>query len=160
MVSQWVHVGGAYKCGLPEFEFWLPPYWRTLGKVVIIFKIVIYEFLAVLGPCCCAWAFSSCGERRLLSSCRELVSYCGGFSCCKARALECGLWQLWRVNLLVPWHVESSWTRGLTWVPCFADKFLTLDGQESLVLIILYYQFFICKMRIIKVINLESLHEN
>ena len=31
------------------------------------FKIKIYLFfLAVLGLCCCAWAFSSCGERGLL----------------------------------------------------------------------------------------------
>ena len=27
----------------------------------------IYLFLAVLGLRCCAWAFSSCGERGLLS---------------------------------------------------------------------------------------------
>ena len=26
----------------------------------------IYLFLAALGFCCCAWAFSSCGERGLL----------------------------------------------------------------------------------------------
>ena len=26
----------------------------------------IYLFLAALGLCCCAWAFSSCGERGLL----------------------------------------------------------------------------------------------
>ena len=63
----------------------------TLGKVFIILKLVIYEFWAVLCLCGCAWAFSSCGEQRLLSSCRALVSYCGGFSCCKAWALECGL---------------------------------------------------------------------
>ena len=25
----------------------------------------IYLFLAVLGLCCCVWAFSSCGERGL-----------------------------------------------------------------------------------------------
>ena len=27
---------------------------------------LFYLFLAVLGLCCCAWAFSSCGERGLL----------------------------------------------------------------------------------------------
>ena len=26
----------------------------------------IYLFLAALGLCCCAWTFSSCGERGLL----------------------------------------------------------------------------------------------
>ena len=25
--------------------------------------------MGVLGLCCCTWAFSGCGERRLLSSC-------------------------------------------------------------------------------------------
>ena len=30
------------------------------------FNKFIYLFLAVLGLCCCVWAFSSCGERRLL----------------------------------------------------------------------------------------------
>ena len=34
--------------------------------VFILFKKLIYLFLAALGLCCCAWAFSSCGERGLL----------------------------------------------------------------------------------------------
>ena len=35
---------------------------------VLFFKFIyfIYLFLAVLGLRCCAWAFSSCGERELL----------------------------------------------------------------------------------------------
>ena len=40
--------------------------------------ILFYLFLAALGLRCCAWAFSSCGER---------ASHCGGFSCCRAPAL-------------------------------------------------------------------------
>ena len=28
--------------------------------------VCIYLFLAALGLCCCAWAFSSCSERELL----------------------------------------------------------------------------------------------
>ena len=31
-------------------------------------------FLAALGVCCCAWAFSSCSERRPLSSCNAQAS--------------------------------------------------------------------------------------
>ena len=31
-----------------------------------IFIYLFYLFLAALGLCCCAWAFSSCGERGLL----------------------------------------------------------------------------------------------
>ena len=38
-------------------------------------------FLAVLGLHCCVWAFPSCCEQGLLSSCGAWVSHCGGFSC-------------------------------------------------------------------------------
>ena len=50
----------------------------------------IYLGLAGLGLCCCAQAFSSCGEQGLLSSGGggAQVSHCGGFSRCKAQALE------------------------------------------------------------------------
>jgi len=44
--------------------------------------------LAALGLCCCAWAFSSCGEQGLSSS-QWAGSHCGGFSCCKAQAVGC-----------------------------------------------------------------------
>ena len=43
-------------------------------------------FLTVLALHCCAWAFSSCGEQGLLSSCCAWASHCGGFSCCGAWA--------------------------------------------------------------------------
>ena len=35
----------------------------SFNKFIYLF---IYLFLAVLGLRCCAWAFSSCGERELL----------------------------------------------------------------------------------------------
>ena len=48
----------------------------TRGGLVAFFHLFIYLFiylfLAVLGLHCCAWAFSSCGERGLL-----LVAVCG-----------------------------------------------------------------------------------
>ena len=44
-------------------------------------------FVAVLSLCCCAWAFSSCGERGATLCCGVKASHCGGFSCCRARAL-------------------------------------------------------------------------
>ena len=54
-------------------------------------KKFIYLFLALLGLClglcCCSWAFSRCSDPGLLSSCGVQVSHCGGFSCCKTRAL-------------------------------------------------------------------------
>ena len=57
---------------------------------------------SVLSLCCCAWAFSSCGEQGRLFSCSTQASYCGGFTR-GAQALgpegfcSCGLWaqQLW-----------------------------------------------------------------
>ena len=36
------------------------------GKYPFPFFSLFYLFLAVLGLCCCAWAFSSCSERGLL----------------------------------------------------------------------------------------------
>ena len=56
--------------------------------------MVYFLFLAALGLCCCAQAFSSCGAQ---------ASLCGGFSCCKAQTIEhagsaavahrlCGMW--------------------------------------------------------------------
>ena len=60
-------------------------------------KLFIYVFLAALGLCCCARAFSSCGEQGLLFSCGVRASHCGVLSCCRAQALEhrlssCGAW--------------------------------------------------------------------
>ena len=47
-----------------------------------------FIYLTALGLCCCAWAFSSCGEQGLLSSCDVWASHHSGFSCCRAQALE------------------------------------------------------------------------
>ena len=44
--------------------------------------------LAALGLQCYAQAFSGCSELRLLCSCGVWASHCGGFSCCRAQALE------------------------------------------------------------------------
>ena len=35
-------------------------------SLFFLINLFIYLFLAVLGLCCCSWAFSSCGERGLL----------------------------------------------------------------------------------------------
>ena len=56
----------------------------------VFFKLFIY-FLAVLGLCCCARAFCSCGEwGRATLHCSVRASHCGGFSCCGAHAV--GAW--------------------------------------------------------------------
>ena len=49
---------------------------------------LIYLFLAALGLCCCVRAFSRCGEWGATLRCGARASHCGGFSCCKARALS------------------------------------------------------------------------
>ena len=59
------------------------------------------------------WAFSSCGERGLLSSCGARASYCSDFSCCEEQAQ-----QLWCMGLAAPRHMESFQTRDQTCVFC------------------------------------------
>ena len=42
---------------------------KSRGATFFSFKLILFYLfliLAVLGLCCCAWAFSSCGERGLL----------------------------------------------------------------------------------------------
>ena len=55
--------------------------------VFLKINLFIYLFLAALDLCCCARAFSSCGERGLLFCCSAQASHYGGFSCCGAWAL-------------------------------------------------------------------------
>ena len=52
---------------------------------------LFFFFLTVVGLCCCARGLSNCGKWVLPSSCSAGASHCGGFSCCRAQALECGL---------------------------------------------------------------------
>ena len=48
---------------------------RIISSSFRLFKILIYFFLTGLGLCCCARAFSSCGEWGLLTSCRAWSSH-------------------------------------------------------------------------------------
>ena len=70
--------------------------------------LCFYLFLAALGLCCCAWAFSSFGKWGLLSSCNARASPCGGFSSCGAWTLEHRLQQLQCMGLIALQHVASS----------------------------------------------------
>ena len=89
-------------------------------------KIFINYFLAVVSLHRSSWAFSSCSEQGLLSSCGARASHCAGSSGCRAQALEyesfhsCGTWaqQLWRAGTVALRHIGSSWTRDRTHVPC------------------------------------------
>ena len=48
----------------------------------------VYLFMVALGLCCCVQAFSSCGERGLLSNWGALASHGSDFPCCGAQALR------------------------------------------------------------------------
>ena len=39
---------------------------RMTSVNMITFILIFLKFLSVLALCCCAWAFSSCGEQGLL----------------------------------------------------------------------------------------------
>ena len=67
----------------------------------------------MLGLLCSEWAFFSCGEPGLLSSCGTWASHWGDFSC-NEQALEC----MGFTGLAVLQHVGSSWIRDGTHVPC------------------------------------------
>ena len=100
------------------------------------FIYFIYLFLAALGLCCCAQAFSSCGEwglllvavRGLLIAVASLVAEHG----LQAPGLQ-QLWlvgsraqaqQLWCMHLVALQHVGSSGTRARTRVPCTGRRIL------------------------------------
>ena len=62
------------------------------------------SLVAVSGGCCLYGVWSS---------------RCGGFSCCRAWALErVGIQELQYVGSVPLQHVDSSQPRDLTWVPC------------------------------------------
>ena len=67
----------------------------------------MYLFLAALGLHCCAWAFSSCGERGATLRCGVWASHYGGFSCCGAWAL--GMW----ASVVVARGLSSCGSRAL-----------------------------------------------
>lgn len=66
----------------------------------------------MLGRCCCAWAFSSCGEQRLLF----VVVW--GISLQWPLVAEHRLWKLWHTGPVAMRHVGSSQARARTPVPC------------------------------------------
>ena len=122
------------------------------------FGLFFSLFLAMLGLCCCAQSFSSCGEQgllfvavhRLLTVVAPLVA--------EHRLQACGLqqlWlagsraqaqQLWHTGLVAPWHVGSSWNRDRTHVPCIGRWILnhcTTREDPGLFLIILNFEFLI-----------------
>ena len=79
----------AFSCSFQTVNILLPvllPTFCISGPVFFFFFKCL--FLAVLSLCCCAQAFSGCSEWGLLFSCGVQASHCGGFSCCRAHALD------------------------------------------------------------------------
>ena len=120
-----------------------------------LFIYCIYLFLATLGLRCCAWAFSSCGERGLL-----FVAVRGLLIAAASLVAEHGLqahglqqlWltgsraqaqQLWLTGLVAPRHVGTSRTRARTHVPCIGKWFLnhcaTREAQRLLLFLLPVY---------------------
>ena len=122
--------------------------YRKSSVFVLFFSFYLvfylFYFLAVLGLRCCAWAFSSCGERGLL-----FIAVCGLLIAVASLVVEHGLQahglqqlqhvgsvvvvhglqgaqaqQLWRMGLVAPWHVGSSQSRDQTHVPCIDRRIL------------------------------------
>ena len=108
-------------------------------RYLVVFFVLL--FLSVLSLCRYVQAFSSCdkqergllfvGMHGLLIAVASLVAECGlqwlqhyGLSSCGWRALEHGpsssMWaqQLWCTGSVSLQHVESSWTKDQTCVPC------------------------------------------
>ena len=86
---------------------------------MILFLFKLFIFLVVLGLYCCTRAFSSYGERGLLSSYGVQASHRGGFSCSGAWAQ-----QLQHADLVALGHVESFQTRDQTHVLCISRQIL------------------------------------
>ena len=78
-------VSALFNLGVPA----LPSLWFLILLITLFLHIKRKNlFLAALGFRCCVWAFSSCGERGLLSSSSARASHCGGVSCCGVQALS------------------------------------------------------------------------
>ena len=99
----WSHLASA--------QMWMPHFVQESDSpccpflLLFGFWIFISLFLLpALSLTCCVWLSSSCGKQGLLSSCSAWTSHWGGFSRCRAWALECTDW-------VTPQHVESSGTR-------------------------------------------------
>ena len=114
---------------------------------------------------CCTWAFSSCGEQRLLSSCGVQASHCSGFSCVQVSpcALGCGVLssfgerpQLSRAMWDSP-HVGSG-IKGAT--PALAGGFLAIGPPgkpHNIVNVQSISEFFSLKGLILRYVNFTSI---
>ena len=101
---------------------------------------------------CLAWTFSTCGKWGLFSSCSTSVSHCGGFSrgaqaLGHAGCISCSSWAL-----IAPWHMESSWIRDGTHVPCSESSLNHWTTRKVPKMVNFYvmwisYQFFLMRYK-------------
>ena len=86
--------------------------------------LFIYLFLAALGIGFCSQDFTSCsdGDYSLIVVHRLLIEVVSLFV--ENRLQGARAQQLWHIGFVAMWHVESSWTRDQTCVPCIAKKIL------------------------------------
>ena len=132
---------------------------------ILFFYKFIYLFilfLAALGLRCCTWAFSSAASRgysslrcvgfslQWLLLLQSTGSRHSGFRICDTWAQQ--LWlmgsgaqaqQLWCPDLVVPWHVGSSWTRDGTHVPCIGRRILNHYATKEVPAYLFYIQQFV-----------------
>ena len=73
--------------GFSRQEYWSGVPLPSPNHFTYIFIYCIYLFLAALSLHCCTWAFSSCGQQGLLSTCASWASQCSGFSCLETQDL-------------------------------------------------------------------------
>ena len=78
--------------------------------------------MVVSGLCCCAQAFSSCGERGLLFVAVRGLLIAAASLDAEHRLLVPGLQELWHEGLVALQHVGSSRTRARTCVPCIGRR--------------------------------------
>ena len=140
------------------------PFWAVLLLLMLHFISIFKESLAALSLCCCAQAFSSCGEQKLLSSSSAWAPHCGVFCCCGAWALghagfsSCSVCaqqlqppgsrarasELWRSVLVALCHVGSSQARDWTHVPCIGRWILNHWTAKE---VPIHFLFWFCLMR-------------
>ena len=92
----------------------------------------IYSFLAAVGFCWFARAFSSCGNQGLLSSCHAFASPWGGFSYCRApgsrhevAAQRLGSWGSRAKLLQGMWNLPGPGIKPVS--PALAGGFFTTE---------------------------------
>ena len=104
---------------------------------VYIYIYFFFYVLVALGLHDCAWPFSRCSEWGLV-----FAVECGLLWCCWLLSLQsigcrcmapraCGPWAL-----VALWHVESSWTRDQTHVPCLDRQILIHQRSPGFLVLI------------------------